>query len=154
MKWFAPCLAFLFLVGPSLAQPPAKQSPKTGIDATPSRAQPPARPSQRATVDISPGEVTATPEMWFYEQSLRQYNDPKTAVRQKAEFKTAERLRRMAALRWFGFSNSRPMAGVDPIHGDYGPYWTSGNVYQPFRWAGARSATIIVTPSKSSGSTQ
>jgi hypothetical protein len=133
MKWLAiPLLLGLFLVMPAGAQSSVSQRGSKGIG-------------------ISPGDVTATPDMWFYEQSLRQYNDPKSVVRQKAEFRTAERMRRMAALRWFGFSNSRPMAGVDPIHGDYSPQWSSGNVYQPFRWAGGRTSTIVVTPSNSAG---
>ncbi len=133
MKWLAiPVLLGLFLVVPAESKSPATQGGSPGIG-------------------ISPGEVTATPDMWFYEQSLRQYNDPKAVIRQKAEFRTAERLRRMAALRWFGFSNSRPSVGSDPIHGDYGAFWSSGNVYQPFRWAGGRTATIVVVPSSSSG---
>ena len=131
MKWLA-IPSLVFVVSVFAAAPAAAQDRKTGIG-------------------ISPGEVTATPDMWFYEQSLRQYNDPKSAVRQKAEFRTAERMRRLAALRWFGFSNSRPIAGVDPIHGDYSPYWSSGNVYQPFRWAGGRTSMVVVTPSSSSG---
>ena len=134
MKW----LAIPLLLGLVLVMPAGAQSPKK-------------KPSGSAGIGVSPGDVTATPEMWFYEQSLRQYNDPKSAVRQKAEFRTAERMRRLAALRWFGFSNSRPIAGVDPIHGDYSPYWSSGNVYQPFRWAGGRTSMVVVTPSSSSG---
>jgi hypothetical protein len=133
MKWLAiPSLFVFFLVVPAGAKSPTSQSGSAGIA-------------------ISPGEVAATPDMWFYEQSLRQYNDPRSVIRQKAEFRTAERMRRLAALRWFGFSNSRPSVGIDPIHGDYGPFWSSGNVYQPFRWAGGRTATIVVTPSNSPG---
>ena len=139
MKWLAiPSLVFvvsLFVAAPAAAKSPGTLDPKPGIG-------------------ISPGEVTATPDMWFYEQSLRQYNDPRWLIRQKAEFRTAERMRRMAALRAYGFSNSRPMAGVDPIHGDYGPYWTSGNIYQPFRWYAGRSATVVVTPPSSSKKTE
>ena len=46
--------------------------------------------------------------MWFYEQSLREYNDPKTAVRAKADFRPGQRRRRMESMKWFGFSNFRP----------------------------------------------
>jgi len=134
MKWLA-IPSLVFVVSLFVAAPAAALDPKTGIG-------------------ISPGEVTATPEMWFYEQSLRQYNDPQWLIRQKAEFRSAERMRRMAALRAYGFSNSRPMAGVDPVHGDYGPHWTSGNIYQPFRWYSGRSATVVVTPSSSSKTTE
>ena len=143
-----PSFLFLFLVASAEAQSPAKQQ------ASATKQTPTTKQDSNSGIGISPGEVTATPEMWFYDQARRQYQDPKLVVRQKAEFRTSERLRRMAALRWFGFSNSRPMAGVDPIHGDYGPYWTSGNVYQPFRWAGGRSPTIVVTPASGSSRNQ
>ncbi len=134
MKWLAiPSFLALLLVASAEAKSPTTQSGNT------------------TGIGISPGDVAATPDMWFYEQSLRQYNDPKSVVRQKAEFRTAERMRRMAALRWFGFSNSRPMVGSDPIHGDYGPFWGSGNVYQPSRWSGTRSPSVVVAPSNSSG---
>ena len=126
MKWLATAsFLFLFLVAPAEAQSPQKQGSSPGLS-------------------ISAGELKATPEMWFYEQSLRQYNDPKWVIRQKAEYRTAERLRRMAALKWYGFSNGRPTAGVDPIHGDYGPHWTSGNVCEPFRWSAGGAPTIVV----------
>ncbi|MGW8258281.1 MAG: hypothetical protein ACWGMZ_12405, partial [Thermoguttaceae bacterium] len=67
---------------------------------------------------ISPGEVKATPEMWFYEQAMRQYQDPKMMVRANAEFRARQRQRRLAAMRWFGQSNSRPHANSDPFNGD------------------------------------
>ncbi len=106
----------------------------------------------KATVSISPGELAATPEMWFYEQYMRQYKDPQTGVRQKAEFRASERLRRLTALRWHGLSNARPVAGVDPVHGDYGPAWRSGNANHPMHWSGSTGATIVVAPSASRAS--
>ena len=39
---------------------------------------------------MSPGEVAATPEMWFYEQYQRDYQDPQTMVRKKAEYRTVQ----------------------------------------------------------------
>ena len=92
---------------------------------------------------ISPGEVTATPEMWFYEQELRRYEDPKYAIRARAEQKSAQRLARIAAMKWYGLSNSRPRANPDPVHGVYSPQWIS-NGYSPFQWPGPSNSTIIV----------
>ncbi len=46
-----------------------------------------------------------TPEMWFYIQENRRYDDPKQMVRRKAEFKAVQRQRRIAAMQWYGFSN-------------------------------------------------
>ena len=95
---------------------------------------------------ISPGVLAPTAEMWFYEQSLREYLDPKMAVRKKAEFRAAQRERRLASRRWFGLSNQRPQAFSDPYHGDYSPRWTSNNAAYPFRWSGEGRPWIVLRP--------
>ncbi len=82
----------------------------------------------------SPGELKPTAEMWFYEQALHQYQDPKLAVRQAAEFRGQQRQQRLAAMQWYGLSNTRPRASSDPFHGDYAPGWASNNLYYPNRW--------------------
>ncbi len=93
---------------------------------------------------ISPGEINKTPEMWFYEQSLRQNNNPRVAVRAKAEFRADQRRRRMAALSWFGFSNARPTVTFTPTMSPFSPTW-AGNHYQPEHWRGTGSPTYVVT---------
>jgi hypothetical protein len=102
--------------------------------------------STRSTLSaptLSPGEIQATPEMWFYEQERLFYADPKNAVRANAEFRAYQRARRLAALRWYGFSNSRPLANPDPIHGIYSPRWV-GNGYIPSHWIGGGGSTVII----------
>jgi hypothetical protein len=96
---------------------------------------------------LSPGELQATPEMWFYEQERLRYVDPKNAVRANAEFRAGQRARRLAALRWFGFSNARPTANPDPFHGSYSPRWVSG-AYIPSQWSGVGSATVVIAPER------
>ena len=113
----APVLVLLLLALPAHAEKPAPTH--LGLDTT-----------------VSPGELKVTPEMWFYDQQLRQYQDPKMAVRQKAEFHAQQRLHRIESMKWFGFSNSRPAACSDPVHGDYSPHWTSNSSYFPSRWNG------------------
>jgi hypothetical protein len=103
-------------------------------------------PNSKTTIAISPGEVTPTQDMWFYEQYQKQYSDPKAAVRQQAEFRSMERMRRISAIRWYGFSNQRPAAGCDPIHNDYAPRWTSNNTNLPNEWNGPTTTTILVKP--------
>jgi hypothetical protein len=98
---------------------------------------------------ISPGEVTPTPEMWFYQQYQREYRDPKTAVRQKAEFRAAQRQHRLACLKWFGYSNSRPLVCGDPMHGDWSPSWKSNNYYYPDRWQGVGGPWLVIRPPRS-----
>jgi hypothetical protein len=91
---------------------------------------------------ISLGELTPTPEMWFYEQARRDYENPKNAVRRKAEYQAAQRQHRLAAQRWFGYNNSRPLAGADPMYGLGSPRWT-GNGYDAFEWRGIGGTTIL-----------
>ena len=112
-------------------------------------AQKPTAPDAPFTNAISVGEVTPTPEMWFYQQSYQEYQDPKAAVRRKAEERSAQRRGRLAAMQWFGFSNSRPRAGTDPVHGDYSPTWASQNMNYPFRWNGYGTAAVVVRPVRS-----
>ena len=81
--------------------------------------------------------------MWFYEQERLFYADPKNAVRANAEFRAYQRARRLAAQRWYGFSNSRPQANPDPIHGTYSPRWV-GNGHNPSHWIGGGGSTVII----------
>jgi hypothetical protein len=131
LAWVATIL-LLGLATPALAQRPAK-APEPRLPAAVSPGE----------VSLAPGEVTPTPEMWFYQQELRQREDPKNGVHEKAQFRSTQRQSRLASRQWFGLSNSRPVAGSDPIHGDYSPHWTSNNSAFPARWT-AVSPTLVV----------
>ena len=113
--------------------------------AEPARVRPTSATSTPAPTMVSPGE--ATPEMWFYEQALRQYNDPKNAVRANAEFKANARRQRIAAMEWYGYSNSRPSMGIDPLHGPQQAQWV-GNGGNPQWWVApaARPMVIVDVP--------
>ena len=102
-----------------------------------------AAPAEMTT--ISTNQVTATPDMWFYEQEMRRYDDPRTAIRAQAALKTAQRNARLAAMQWYGLSNSRPLSSCDPFHGVYSPRWVS-NGYMPSEWIPAGSTTILYVP--------
>ena len=114
---------------PAAAQETGKNTDNTASDAT--------------SGVLSAGTVPATAEMWFYEQQLREYLNPKLAVRRKAEFKSKQRNQRLAASRWFGFSNLRPTASPDPFNGDYSPSWTGADVLHPYRWNGCGYAAGV-----------
>jgi hypothetical protein len=47
-----------------------------------------------------------------------------------------QRTRRLESQRWFGISNTRPTASVDPYDGDYSPGWVSNYLFYPYRWVG------------------
>jgi hypothetical protein len=94
------------------------------------------RDDLRATVVAEPAVSTRlTPELWLYEQERIRMDDPAQAVRRKAEIRGMQRAERLAALKWYGMSNSRPTyTNVTPMLGGFGsPTWTS-NSYDPARW--------------------
>ncbi len=142
MTRFLIALSALFLLAavPAGAQDPRGPGP---VARNPS-AQDPA-----PHVGLSAGELTPTPEMWFYEQYQREYQDSKLAVRRKAEFQAAQRQRRMAARKWFGLSNLRPQASPDPFNSDYSPGWASNNYWYPHRWQAVGRPRVILAPGNS-----
>ncbi len=105
--------------------------------------------SVRSESRIAVGELQPTPEMWFYEQYQQQYDDPSVAVREKAEFRASQRQSRLAAMRWFGLSNSRPQAASDPFHGDHSPKWTSNSSRYQSRWVGGGTPLVVVRSEES-----
>lgn len=87
-----------------------------------------------------------TPEMWYYSQELRRHDDPQQAVRRRAEFAAQQRAMRLAAMKWYGFSNARPTVSQIPTMGVYSPSWV-GNGYDRYDWVAGRAATpIYVVP--------
>ncbi len=118
------------------------------------RAEQPARESVDLRRDSShtvtghsisgPGALQPTAEMWFYEQERTRHEDPKAAVRRRAEYRAAQRENRIESLRWFGMSNSRPSASVTPFTGTYAPTWAGNsqdwNIWRPV------GPTVVVSP--------
>jgi len=86
---------------------------------------------------------TVTPDLWLYSQEWRRHDDPAQAVRRKAEARTAERIQRLAAMKWYGFSNARPQAAVTPFMSIYSPTWV-GNGPERYDWPGGRFTASAV----------
>lgn len=94
-------------------------------------------PSDKVASSLDmPSSSEMSPEMWVYLQETKRYDDPKQAVRRKAEMRAAQRQARLAAQRWFGVSNLRPVANPIPYYGSYSPSWV-GNSRSPYSWYGA-----------------
>ncbi|MGC4003944.1 MAG: hypothetical protein QM811_12785 [Pirellulales bacterium] len=129
------CRALLFaaLLAPAslFAQNPFN-APTAPVAPTPAAA-PRTSPQYGPSVSKA-SEVTGTPEMWFYEQERLRYDDPTAMSRMRAEFQANQRQSRIAAMKWYGQSNSRPMAGTDPVHGSYAPRWI-GNGWSTQDWS-------------------
>ena len=109
------------------------------------KPMPPQGESANASLDapLSLGELTPTPDMWFYEQEMKNYMNPKLAVRRKAEYRAAQRQLRLAAQKWYGADNQRPTATSTPFQGGtYAPSYGGGR--DPNRWSGRSSPTIVL----------
>ncbi len=130
---------------PGSVVPPSGAKPSTGPAAAPLGPAHPELPSPKASL---PGSVVPPPEFspYPYPPAERLVPDAKTLIQQRAAQDTAARNRRLAALKWFGYSNSRPVAGVDCIHSDYSPSWTANNPHYPFRWMGIGPAWVAWLP--------
>ena len=121
---------------PEKAAIPAPPAPKPSETVTRPDAKPPAAPQDASYLNLSPGDLQATPDMWFYQQAMRQHQDPSLSARRAAEYHAQQLAHRQESRRWFGFSGARPQASPDPFNGDYSPAWTSNHLYNPSRWVG------------------
>ena len=83
--------------------------------------------------ELTPSQMS--PEMYLYLHEQRRQDDPKQAVRRKAEIRSAARTGRIQAMKWYGMSNSRPQANPVPFMGNYSPTWI-GNGYDRYDWYG------------------
>lgn len=139
MKRFALTLSLVTLAisGQALAQKPSDKdflppAPKAAKE-EPRRIDRPFEQDEPSPSDLQ--GVSLTPEMWLYMQELKRHDDPKQAVRRKAEQRSADRRARLAAMHWYGFSNLRPQASASPWMSTYSPFW-AGNSWDPYRHVG------------------
>lgn len=83
--------------------------------------------------ELNPGQMS--PEMYLYLQEQQRHDDPKQAIRRKAEARTAAREARITAMKWYGMSNARPQVNPVPFMGSYSPTWI-GNGRERYDWYG------------------
>lgn len=91
-----------------------------------------------------PSTPTITPEMWFYNQQMQRYDDPKEMVRRNAEFRAAGRRSRIARAKWMGFSKARPIAEHTPFTSGYTPAWVARPL-PPVYWLQGRVSSYSAT---------
>jgi hypothetical protein len=127
--------ALLLAIGLATGVPTAQAQRPT----RPQAATPTARPG----ADRSLGAPPLTAEVWFYQEELRRRADPRVAVREKAEFRSRERQRRIASRKWFGLSNARPIVSPTPVHGPYSRTWTAQPTW-PYPWSGQAGSVHTV----------
>lgn len=127
----AAACGFLFCVGPAVAQ-----SPRLVQRPVPSPTKQEHTEPQKTSSVGSQSMSEMTPQMWLYMQERDRHDDPKAAVRRKAEYRTAQRQRRIAAREWFGYSNARPAANSDPWMAGYSARWSANSPMRPDQWIG------------------
>lgn len=108
-------------------------------------ARPPVRNTLRRDATPSLGSPSPTMETWLYEQERKRYDDPKEIVRRNAEYEMIQRKRRIESRKWFGYSNSRPIASPNPWYDTYSPMWT-GNSFYPYEWSGVGGPAVVYRP--------
>jgi hypothetical protein len=86
--------------------------------------------AQEFVEEPSAPTTTAT-ESWYPKAEKR--NDNPTIAQQKAMERGAQRMARLEASRWYGFSNSRPTASGMPFTTMYSPAWQQPGG-RPFAW--------------------
>jgi hypothetical protein len=88
-----------------------------------------------------PSEPTAVAtESWYPKAEKR--NDNPTIAQQKAMDRGAQRMARLEASRWYGFSNSRPTASGMPFTTMYSPAWQQPGG-RPFAWYTSSRPIVI-----------
>lgn len=84
-----------------------------------------------------------SPEMWYYQQQLERYDDPKVAIRRNAEFQAQQRMARLETMRWYGYSPARPTASPTPFTSVYSNAWRA-SFHRPYAWYTAGRPTVVV----------
>ena len=120
--------------------PPVKTAAaaaQSSVEILPPLPPTPAAPAAPLVVSTaSPGEAQISREARAHEQHLLQSQAQEESVHRAAMARFEQRTRRLESQRWFGISNTRPTASVDPYDGDYSPGWVSNYLFYPYRWVG------------------
>ncbi len=78
---------------------------------------------------------------WYY-RSPRDVAPSKTIPQQKAAFRAQQRMSRLAAQRWYGYSNARPQVTAIPFTAMYRSAWQRPGGW-PYRWHSNHTVVVI-----------
>jgi len=91
-----------------------------------------AREVTRPKADSLDAPSTDQVESWYYRTP--EATPKKTIPQQKAEARAQQRMARLAAQRWYGFSNARPTVAPLPFTSMYRPAWQQPGG-RPYHWS-------------------
>jgi len=100
-----------------------------------------APPPQDRPISATSESPSTSFEQWLYTQEQKKLEDPRYLVYLRAAQKAEQRNRRLATTKWFGYSNTRPVANGVPLMGTYSPTWV-GNSGNPFYWTGVAQTPV------------
>lgn len=90
-----------------------------------------------------PAEPAPLGEEGTYYRPVTERTPPVRLSVQKAQARGAQRMARLDAMRWYGFSNSRPTAAAIPWTTMYSPAWqTPGG--RPFAWYQTKRPVVVI----------
>lgn len=89
-----------------------------------------------------PAPAAAESESWYRSTGPRV--EKLTISKEKAIARGQQRMARLEAMRWYGFSNSRPTAAAMPYTTMYSPAWQQPGG-RPFAWYASSRPVIIYT---------
>jgi hypothetical protein len=98
----------------------------------------PFSPNATSLEDGNSAMATENADEWKEtEEASYQKGDARvmSPVQRNAFVKAEQRRQRIAARKWFGLSNSRPVAAANPYFTPYSPSWV-GSYWQPYFWYG------------------
>lgn len=80
---------------------------------------------------------------WYYQPREQQKPTAREIVQEKAKFRGQQRLARMAALEWYGFSSARPRANPTPFGSMYSNVWAMPGG-RPYAWYPTGQTVVIL----------
>jgi len=91
-----------------------------------------------------PAKPTAdgTQADWYYGSEPAQV-EVKSIAQQKSQLRAQQRMARLEAMRWYGFSASRPTASGLPFTSSYSPSWTRPGG-RPFAWYSGGGPSVVI----------
>jgi len=100
--------------------------------------------AQGPSEEVKQGNETENAD-WYYGSEGEQVKKMSIG-RQKSIRRAEQRMARLEAMRWYGFSASRPTASGMPFTSSYSPSWTRPGG-RPFGWhAGGGPSVVINRP--------
>ncbi|TWT86323.1 hypothetical protein Mal64_38630 [Pseudobythopirellula maris] len=100
----------------------------------------------RLNADPGPAAVDSGErgQAWSSEyESAAPVATPLQIAQQKSQMRAAQRMERLASMKWYGFSAARPRTEATPFTGMYGAQWQGRSLGRPAAWHASRPSVVI-----------